>query len=111
MAVYEEIVNCIEACKGNLEQLIEELCNVDSSGQFLCSAARFLAAVDRENYAEYLPKLVECAIDKDRERRYIGQLLKAIWGVDYESKAMELCSSDNLFRRIYKRVFPAGIFD
>lgn len=111
MTIYEEIVNNVDSNKGNLDQLICDLYRSDSNGQFLCSTARFLAAVDRAGYSEYLPRLIEGALEKDRERRYIGQLLKAIWGDDYADHADELKVSDDLFRRIYKRVYATGTFD
>ena len=53
-------------------------------------------------------RLIECAIDKDRERRYIGTLLEGIWGPDYQSRAAELRETDDNFRRIYKRIYPQG---
>ena len=111
MAIYEEIVNNVETCGARLDQLIFDLKRADVSGQFLCSTARFLVAVDRESFEEYLPALIEAAIDKDRERRYLGHLLEAIWGDDYKQRADELKESDDLFRRVYKRVFPTGTFD
>lgn len=111
MAIYEEIVNSVDSDNRSLDQLICDLKRTDSNGQFLCSTARFLAAVDREKYAEYLPALIEGAIEKDRERRYLGQLLKAIWGDDYSERAEELCASDDLFRRLHKRAFATGTFD
>ena len=61
-----------------------------STGQFLASSARFLNAVDAEKFAPWLPSLIEGAISKDRERRYIGSLLEAIWGADYMERAQEL---------------------
>ncbi|MDE6272462.1 MAG: hypothetical protein K2M31_05590 [Muribaculaceae bacterium] len=111
MAIYEEIVNSIDSGSGSLDQLICDLKHADPNGQFLCSTARFLSAVDRERYAEYLPTLIEGAIEKDRERRYLGQLLKAIWGDDYAQRVEELCASDDLFRRLHKRAFATGTFD
>ena len=111
LAIYEEIVNNVDSNKGNLDQLIFDLRHADSNGQFLCSTARFLAAVDREGYAEYLPQLIESAIEKDREHRYLGQLRKAIWGDDYAERTEELKTTDDLFRRLYKRVFATGTFD
>ncbi len=111
MTIYEEIVNSVDSEGRSLDQMICDLKHADANGQFLCSAARFLAAVDREKYAEYLPVLIEGAIEKDRERRYLGQLLKAIWGDDYAERAEELCSSDDLFRRLHKRAFATGTFD
>lgn len=111
MEIYEYIVNNVEDCRDRLDNLIMELKKADSSGQFLASTARFLAAVDRETFDEFLPQLIEGAIERDRERRYIGQLLEAIWGVDYKERAEELSATDDVFRRLYKRVYPSGVFN
>lgn len=110
MAIYEYIVNNVETCRDQLDSLILELKQNDRTGQFLASSARFLAAVDKENFGEYIPVLIEAAIEKDRERRYIGELLKAIWGPDYNERADELRERDDVFRRLYKRVYPTGVF-
>lgn len=111
MEIYEYIVNNVEDCRDRLDNLIMDLKRADTSGQFLCSTARFLAAVDKEAFAEFLPALIEGAIEKDRERRYIGQLPEAIWGADYRERAEELSATDDVFRRLYKRVCPSGTFD
>ena len=92
-----------------MPELIENLRRCDSSGQFLASSARFLAAVDRERFDCVLGTLIEGAIEKDRERRYIGSLLEAIWGADYQKHVDELRAADDNFRRIYKRIYPAGV--
>lgn len=107
MATYEYIVNNFETCAELMPELVENLIRVDLSGQFLASSARFLAAVDRDTFSPWLSPLIEGAIAKDRERRYIGSLLEAIWGSDYMEKAEELKASDDNFRRIYKRIFPS----
>ena len=104
MAIYEYIVDNCEKCSDEMPDLIARLKEADTSGQFLASTARYLAAVDRETFEPWLAPLIEAAIDKDRERRYIGSLLKAIWGEDYEEHVDELRQSDNNFRRIYKRI-------
>lgn len=57
-------------------------------------------------YHDTIDKLVKGAIDRDKERRYIGDLLESLWGKDYAERAQSLISSDDNFRRIYKRVFP-----
>lgn len=106
MTTYEYIVNNVETCASMLPELIENLNRVDRSGQFLASTARFLNAIDKETFAPYLSPLIEGAISKDRERRYIGSLLEAIWGADYKERAAELRLSDDNFRRIYKRIYP-----
>lgn len=111
MEIYEYIVNNVEDCRERLDSLIMEMKRADKSGQFLASTARFLAAVDREAFAEFLPQLIEGAIERDRERRYIGQLPEAIWGPDYKERAEELSATDDVFRRLYKRVCPSGTFD
>lgn len=108
MATYEYIANNFETCADLMPDLIENLLRVDMTGQFLASSARFLNAVDKETYSPYLPALIEGAISKDRERRYIGSLLKTIWGDDYMERADELRANDDNFRRIFKRIYPEG---
>lgn len=107
MATYDYIVNNVETCLDSMPELVENLRRVDISGQFLASTARFLCAVDREKFSEWLTPLVEGAIEKDRERRYIGSLLQAIWGPDYMERSEALKAEDDNFRRIYKRIYPA----
>lgn len=111
MSTYEYIVNNVDSCIVDMPELIDNLKRVDLSGQFLASTARFLHAVDAESFSSCIPSLIEGAISKDRERRYIGSLLEAIWGADYKEKANELMASDDNFRRIYKRIYPeeAGV--
>lgn len=106
METYDYIVNNVETCIDSMPELVENLRRVDISGQFLASTARFLCAVDREKFGAWLQPLVEGAIEKDRERRYIGSLLQALWGADYMERAEELKTTDDTFRRIYKRIYP-----
>jgi len=108
MATYDYIVNNVDTCLDSMQELVENLKRVDISGQFLASTARFLSAVDRVKFAEWLTPLIEGAIEKDRERRYIGSLLQAIWGKDYMEHVDELKAQDDNFRRIYKRVYPGN---
>ena len=110
MAIYESIVNNVDDCHDKLDNLIMDLKKADPTGQFLASTARFLAAVAREQFDEFLPPLIEAAIERDRERRYIPQLLEAIWGKDYSDRREELRGTDDVFRRLYKRVYPEGPF-
>ncbi|MDE6018797.1 MAG: hypothetical protein K2G85_08300 [Muribaculaceae bacterium] len=107
MATYDYIVNNVDTCIDCMPELYDNLRRVDISGQFLASTARFLCAIDREKFAGWITPLVEGAIEKDREHRYIGSLLQAIWGSDYKERADELKASDDTFRRIYKRIYPA----
>jgi len=108
MEVYQYIVDNCETCSEEMPKLIDKMRQVDLSGQFLASTARYLAAIDRERFEPWLGQLIEGAIERDREHRYIGSLLKAIWGDDYEERVDQLIASDNNFRRIYKRVHPEG---
>lgn len=108
MLTYEYIANNCETCEEEMDELVSNLVRVDLTGQFLASSARFLAAVDRERYSRWIPRLMEGAIAKDRERRYIGSLLEALWGADYKERADELAAADDNFRRIYKRIYPTA---
>lgn len=108
MLTYEYIANNCETCEEEMDELVSNLVRVDLTGQFLASSARFLAAVDRERYSRWIPRLMEGAIAKDRERRYIGSLLEAVWGADYKERADELAAADDNFRRIYKRIYPTA---
>ena len=109
MATYEYIVNHVDTCLPLMPELTENLRRVDVSGQFLASTARFLHAVDAAAFSSCIAPLVEGAIEKDRERRYIGSLLEAIWGADYQHNAERLRATDDNFRRIYKRIYPSGM--
>lgn len=106
LEIYQYIVDHCEQDTDQLSELIGKLRSVDTSGQFLASTARYLSALDREKFAPWLSPLIEGAIDRDREHRYIGSLLEAIWGEDYRDRIDSLKESDNNFRRIYKRIYP-----
>ena len=106
LITYEYIANHIGEIDDLLPELIENMKQVDQNGQFCVSAARYLNAIDPERYAAAVKELIAAAIDRDRERAYIGQLLPDIWGEDYADRAEELRQTDDNFRRIYKRLFP-----
>lgn len=106
MEVYDFLVNHTNESDELLDHIIDRLYEADTSGQFMASSARFLHALDPVSHHSRIGRLIEGAIDKDRERRYIGSLLEAIWGVDYKNKAADLGLIDDNFRRIYKRIFP-----
>lgn len=106
MSVYERIVNAEGSNPQWLPDLVDELCRCDETGQYLCSGARYLHAIDAQSYAPLINVLTEAAIDRDREHRYIAQLLPTLWGEDFQLKADKLRLSDNNFRRIYKRIYP-----
>ncbi len=109
MLNYEYIANNIDSCDELIQEAINNIINKDKSGQFAASTARFLAAVDKNNFTHYITKLVEATISKDREHKYITSLLPAIWGKDYAQHIDELRETDDNFRRIYKRLYPCGI--
>ncbi len=109
LATYEFMANNINRLEGLMDNLVDNMIKVDAQGQFTVSAARYLHAIDREKYASEIDRLIAAAIDKDRERVYIGSLLSDIWGNDYSEHAAELAEADNNFRRIYKRLYPTGI--
>lgn len=109
LITYEFIANNIDSIDPVLPELVDNMISVDACGQFCVSAARYLNAIDAEKYAPAVSRLISAAIDKDRERAYIGQLLPDIWGADYAERVDELNASDNKFRRIYKRIYPTGI--
>ena len=110
LLTYEYLANHIGECgPEEIDALIENMARVDLTGQFLASAARYLHAIDAEGYAPAIRSLVSQAIDKDREHRYLPDLLQGLYGEDYETRANELCATDDNFRRIYKRLFPTAI--
>ena len=108
MQLYEKLVDSVESAPDNIPELVAQLRDADNSGQFLASSARFLYAIDSERFSPWIGELIDGAIEKDREHRYIGSLLQAIWGDDYESNAESLKASDRNFRRIYQRIHPEG---
>lgn len=109
LKTYEYLANHIGECEpADIEQLIDNMERVDLTGQFMASAARYLNAIDPEGYAPAIRRLVAATIDKDREHRYLPDLLQGLYGAEYEAHAAELCASDDNFRRIYKRLFPTS---
>ena len=108
LLTYEYIANNIGLCDDIMDELVDNMIDVDASGQFVISAARYLHAIDATAYSRLIDRLVASAIEKDREHRYIGSLLQALWGADYMERAEMLKENDDNFRRIYKRIYPVG---
>lgn len=107
LKTYEFIANNIDDIDGEDALLLaDNIKRVDLNGQFCASAARFFHAVSPEKYAAAVTSLIEALIEKDRERRYMTDLLPSIYGEDYADHIEEL-SADSNFRRIYKRLFPS----
>ena len=109
LLTYEYIANNIGLIDEIMPELADNIISVDMSGQFVVSVARYLNAIDKDKYADSIDKLIKAAIEKDRERKYLGDLAVSIWGDDYKEKAEELIAVDDNFRRIYKRLYPIGI--
>ncbi|MDD6778370.1 MAG: hypothetical protein PUD91_04995 [Bacteroidales bacterium] len=107
LLTYEYIANNIDNIDGIMPELVQNMIMVDSKGQFVASTARYLHAIDAKKYASAIDTLVKAAIDKDREHVYLPDLIVALWGNDYQERAAELSASDDNFRRIYKRLYPA----
>lgn len=106
MATYDYLANHVADCLKDMDFLTENLLRADSTGQYLASSARFLTSVDADTFRPWIGRLIEGAIEKDRERRYISSLLESIWGADYLERVDELKQQDDNFRRIYKRIYP-----
>ena len=104
---YEFIANHIEDGVEDIDKAIDNMVRVDTTGQFLASAARYLNAINPEKFADQIDRLVAATIERDREHRYLADVLQGIYGEDYEARAEELIANDNNFRRIYKRLFPS----
>lgn len=109
LATYEFLANNIGTLdEADLDTAVENMTRVDLTGQFLASAARYLHAIDAGAYAEPVRRLVAAAIDRDRNHAYLPDLVTAIYGDDYHSRATVLCQSDDNFRRIFKRLCPSS---
>ena len=108
LLTYEYIANNIDSCFEDMDWLVSNMIAVDLSGQFVASAARYLYAIDADGYKEFISQLIAAVIEKDREHRYLPDLIQGIWGDDYAQHVEELSTDDN-FRRIYKRLYPSGM--
>lgn len=109
LLTYEYIANNIGTSDSIMPDLVKNIIDVDQSGQFVVSTARYLHAIDANKYASCIDLLIKAAIIKDRERVYLATLASSIYGADYREHAAELMAVDDNFRRIYKRLYPVGI--
>lgn len=111
LLTYEYIANNINNADlaQELDDLVDNIINVDKSGQFDVSTARYLNAIDKVKYNSQIDRLIKAAIVADRERAYLPDLAASIWGNDYKERASILIAADDNFRRIYKRLYPIGI--
>lgn len=106
LLTYEYIANHIGQCDEIMSELIDNMILVDKTGQFVTSAARYLNAINPELYAPHIGKLVNAAIEKDRDRLFLANLVESLYGADYVARAAQLSETDDNFRRIYKRLTP-----
>ncbi len=106
LLTYEFIANHIGQPELDLEWLTDNMIKVDQKGQFTASAARYLSAINNQEFGSQIDRLIAATIEKDREHSYLPALIKGIYGEDYREHAEELAASDNNFRRIYKRLYP-----
>ena len=110
LATYEYIANHIDALnEEDMDSLVDNILNSDKSGQFAVSTARYLFAIDSNRFSKAIDTLIKGAIDRDRERAYLGDLIENLYGADYHARARELSAADNNFRRMYKRLFPQSL--
>ena len=109
LVTYEYIANHMGDVDDMMDELVDNIVEVDHTGQFVVSTARYLNAIDRNKYAQNIDTLIKAAIAKDREHVYLGDLAASIWGNDYKNRAQDLVAQDDNFRRIYKRLSPNGI--
>ena len=64
LLTYEFIANNIDSIDDIMPELAANIINVDMTGQFVVSAARYLNAIDKEKYAESIDMLVKAAIER-----------------------------------------------
>ena len=109
LLTYEYIANHINSIDDMMPDLVENMIRVDKTGQFVVSTARYLHAIDTNKFSQSIDTLIKAAIEKDRNRAYLADLVASIWGKDYQERAAELNATDDNFRRIYKRLYPVGM--
>lgn len=107
LKTYEFMVNHLdELTDDQLVDVIDHMATVDHSGQYLASGVRYMNGVDRAKYSSHISRMTSMIIDRDREHRYISELITSLYGADYYDHVKEL-AKDNNFRRMYKRLFPS----
>ena len=76
LLTYEYIANNINNAGfgDEVDWLTDNIINVDKTGQFVVSTARYLNAIDKVSFASQIDRLIKAAIVADRERAYLGVL-------------------------------------
>lgn len=109
LLTYEYIANHMGTCDDDMPALADNIIRVDLTGQITVSAALYLHAAGPDKYREIIDKLIAASLQKDREHKYIVDLLSGIWGEDYKTHVDELNRQSDNFRRIYKRVYANDV--
>lgn len=109
LLTYEYIANHMGSCDDDMSDLADNIIRVDLTGQITVSAALYLHATGPEKYKEIIDRLIAASLVKDREHKYIADLLSGIWGEDYKLHIEELKKSSDNFRRIYKRIYSNDV--
>lgn len=109
LLTYEYIANHMGTCDDDMPALADNIIRVDLTGQITVSAALYLHATGPDKYKDIIDKLIAASLQKDREHKYIVDLLPGIWGEDYKSHVEELNRVSDNFRRIYKRIYSNDI--
>ena len=109
LLTYEYIANHMGTCDDDMPALADNIIRVDLTGQITVSAALYLHATGPDKYREIIDKLIAASLQKDREHKYIVDLLSGNWGEDYKTHVDELNRQSDNFRRIYKRVYANDV--
>lgn len=106
---YEILVNQPSMPSEQLAGIIDTLILLDRDGKYCVSAVKYLIVNNIPQTDPLCIKLCDAAIDKDRERNYLPMLMESLFGSDYQNMAEEMLKQNDIFRRIYKRIYPTGI--
>ena len=87
-----------------MDELVDNMILVDSTGQFVVSAAPLSLCRDGKHYSDVISASQPPAIEKTANAAICLTLITSIWGADYQSRAEELNATDDNFRRICKRI-------
>lgn len=108
LKTYEFLVNhADELTDEQLVTVVDSLADIDRSGQYLASGVRYLNGIDRHRFRSHIERMTALTIDRDREHKFISDLIINLYGADYYDRIEEL-KEDNNFRRMYKRLYPDG---
>lgn len=108
LKTYEYLVNHLnDLTDEELTEIIDKMARLDHSGQYLASGIKYMNGLDHDRYAQHIKRMTSSVIDRDREHKYIGDLISLLYGADYYDRVPDLLD-DNNFRRMYKRLFPDG---